>query len=86
MEVSGQLHVQAALPPWKEPLVPLDRRLGGPQDWSGRDGDGRYVLLCPCLESNPGRPASKLVTILTEIPHLPCYSVENHKLFLLIAH
>jgi len=31
MEVSGQLHVPAALPPGKEPL---DRRLGGPQSHS----------------------------------------------------
>jgi len=31
MEVSGQLHAPVALPPVKEPLVPLDRGLGGPQ-------------------------------------------------------
>jgi hypothetical protein len=31
MEVSGQLHAQAALPPGKSPWYPLDRRLGGPQ-------------------------------------------------------
>jgi hypothetical protein len=29
MEVSGQLHAPTALPPGKQPLVPLDRRLGG---------------------------------------------------------
>jgi hypothetical protein len=28
MEASGQLHAPAALPPGKEPLYPLDRRLG----------------------------------------------------------
>jgi hypothetical protein len=28
MEVSGQLRAPAALPPGKEPLVPLDGRLG----------------------------------------------------------
>jgi hypothetical protein len=36
MEVSGQHHAPAALPPGKEPLVPIDRRLGGPQSSSGR--------------------------------------------------
>jgi hypothetical protein len=29
MEVSGQLHASAALPPGKSPRYPLDRRLGG---------------------------------------------------------
>jgi len=33
--VSGQLHASAALPAGKEPPVPLDRRLGGPQSQSG---------------------------------------------------
>jgi hypothetical protein len=39
MEVSGQLHALAALSPGKEPMVPLDRRLGGPQSRSGRGGE-----------------------------------------------
>jgi len=34
MDVSGQLHVPAALPPGKEPRYPLDRRLNGPQSRS----------------------------------------------------
>jgi hypothetical protein len=34
MEVSGQLHAPAALPPGKSPWYPLDRRLGGPQSRS----------------------------------------------------
>jgi len=36
MEVSGQLHAMAALPPGKEFWYPLDRRLGGPQSQSGQ--------------------------------------------------
>jgi hypothetical protein len=36
MEMSGQLHAPAALPPGKEPRYPLDRTLGGPQSRSGR--------------------------------------------------
>jgi len=39
MEVSGQLHTPAALPPVKDPSYPLDRSLGGPQSRSGRGGE-----------------------------------------------
>jgi hypothetical protein len=35
---SGQLHAPAALPPGKNPLNPLDRRLGGLQSRSGHSG------------------------------------------------
>jgi hypothetical protein len=34
MEVSGQLHAPAALPPSKNSWYPLDRWLGGPQSRS----------------------------------------------------
>jgi hypothetical protein len=41
MKISGQLHVLAALPPWEEPEIPLNRRrLDGPQsclDQQGRE-------------------------------------------------
>jgi hypothetical protein len=36
MEVVGQLHAPATLPPGKESWYPLDRRLGGPQGRCGR--------------------------------------------------
>jgi hypothetical protein len=36
MDVNGQFHAPAALPPGKSSLYPLDRRLGGPQSRSGR--------------------------------------------------
>jgi hypothetical protein len=36
LEVSGQLHAPAALPPGKSPRYPFYRRLGGPQSRSGR--------------------------------------------------
>jgi hypothetical protein len=36
MEVSGQFHAPAALPPRKDPQYLLFRRLGGPQSHSGR--------------------------------------------------
>jgi len=43
MEVSGQLHAPVALPQGKSPWYPLDRGLGGPQSWSGRDGDTKWT-------------------------------------------
>jgi hypothetical protein len=42
--VSGQLHASVALPPEKEPLVPIDRRLGGPQCQSGGDEEVKLKL------------------------------------------
>jgi hypothetical protein len=51
MEVSGQLHAPAALPPGKRPWYPLDRRLGGPQSRSGRGGEEKNSQ--PPPESNP---------------------------------
>jgi hypothetical protein len=50
MEVNGQLHVPAALPSGKETLVPLDRRLGGPQRRSGLGGEEKNSQLLPGLE------------------------------------
>jgi hypothetical protein len=58
MEVNGQLHTPAALPRGKESLVPLDRRLGGPQSRSGRDGEEKNSQSPLGIEpSNPDRPA-----------------------------
>jgi hypothetical protein len=63
MEVSGQFHALAAVPPRKEPpRHPLDTRLGGLQSRSGRGGKERNH--CPCRESNSGRTSRSLVTTL----------------------
>jgi hypothetical protein len=48
LEVSGQLHAPAALPPGKSPRYPFYRRLGGPQSRSGR-----YRELSPSLVVQP---------------------------------
>jgi hypothetical protein len=45
MEVCDQLHAPVALPPRKEPLYPLDMRLGGPQSRSGRCGEEKDLSL-----------------------------------------
>jgi len=45
MEVSGQLHVLAALPPSQgnsPPQYPLDRMLGGPQSQTGHSSEEKY--------------------------------------------
>jgi hypothetical protein len=55
MEVSGQLHAPATLPPGKSPRYPFYRRFGGPQSRSGRYGEVKIFILrrVICLPS-PG--------------------------------
>jgi hypothetical protein len=57
MEVSGQFHCPAPLPPGKELSYPLGRRkrLGKSQSRPGRWEVENHLFLCQ--ESNPGRPA-----------------------------
>jgi hypothetical protein len=47
MEVSGQLHASAALPPGKETM---DRRLGGPQNRSGSGSEEKNSQPLPEIE------------------------------------
>jgi hypothetical protein len=62
MEVSGQLHVPAALPQGKSPWYPLDRRLGEPQCRSERGGLEKNSQPAPGIEpQNPDRPARSAV-------------------------
>jgi hypothetical protein len=51
MEVSGQLHAPAALPPGKETLYPLDMRLGGSQNRSGRGCEEKNSQPPPEIET-----------------------------------
>jgi hypothetical protein len=39
MDMNGQLHAPAALPPGKSHRYQLDKRLGGPQSRYGRRGE-----------------------------------------------
>jgi hypothetical protein len=61
---SGELHAPSVFPTTKYPPIPI-----------GYDAVGKKRIPCPCRESNPGRPARRLVTILTELSRLPT----NHK-------
>jgi hypothetical protein len=71
MEVSDQLHTLNALPPGKEPLVPLNRRLGRPQSHSGHGGERKTSQPLPGIEPwNTDCPAHSLVAILTELSWL----------------
>jgi hypothetical protein len=56
MEVSGKLQAPAALPPEKEPRYLLDRRLGGPQSQSGREGEEKKFLHVPGIEPRSYSP------------------------------
>jgi len=47
MEVSFQLHIPANLPPGKEPLYTMDRRMDVPQRWSECNGKEKKVHSLP---------------------------------------
>jgi hypothetical protein len=51
MEVSGKLHAPATLPPGKDPMVPLDRRLCGPKIRSGRGGEEKNSQPPPRIDT-----------------------------------
>jgi hypothetical protein len=55
MEVSGQLHAPAALPPGKLPKYSLNRKLDGPQIRSGRCGE-EEILAMAGIETGPSSP------------------------------
>jgi hypothetical protein len=61
MELTGQLHAPAALPPWK--YYPLDKRLRGPQSQSGRGGEEKNFQPLPGLEPPIIQPVAQLYTV-----------------------
>jgi hypothetical protein len=64
--------------------VPIGRRLGEPQSRSGRGGEENISLLCPSRESNPGRPARSLDTILIQLPRLATVMIVMTLIILII--
>jgi len=58
MELAGQRHAQAALPPGKETPYPLYRRLCGPQRQSGRV----LKISPPGLDPNTVQPVASRYT------------------------
>jgi hypothetical protein len=76
--VSAQLHVPAALPLGKEPRYPLNRRLGGPRNRSGRLREGASLLPLPGIEhGSPDGPARGLVCLPTEMCQRPGRAVQG---------
>jgi hypothetical protein len=68
MEVSGQFHALAALPPRKEPLVPV----GGPQSRSGRGGEEKNSqslprLVLPIIQPVAQRFTTELYQLLVKM-------------------
>jgi hypothetical protein len=64
--MSDQLPALAALQPGLESPICNGRWLRGPQSRSGHSGgEEKNSHHCPCQESNPGRPARSLVSVLT---------------------
>jgi hypothetical protein len=59
MKVSVQLHAPATLPQGKSRWYPLDRRLSGPQNRSGHDGEEKNSQTRQ--ESNPRTPIAQPV-------------------------
>jgi hypothetical protein len=71
MEVSGQLHVPAALPQEKSPWYPLYRRLSGPQSRSGHGGEEKnskplWELKPPIIQPVSQRCITEIFRILTD--------------------
>jgi hypothetical protein len=75
MKVSGQLHAPAALPPGKEPLVPI-RRLGGHQNVSERDGEENNSQPLPGLEPSIIQAVAQRYT--TEVSRLLSHFLGSH--------
>jgi len=67
MEVSGQLHVQAALLPWKESPKPVRQESGWVLEPVWTRWQREKIPCWSCRESNPSSPIVSLVTILTEL-------------------
>jgi len=64
MEVSGQLHAPDALLPWKKPPVPLDRRMGGPQNRYGRGVKEKNSQPPPGIEPQSSDPPARIPAVL----------------------
>jgi hypothetical protein len=71
MEVSDQLHVPAALSSGeRSPVIHWIGRWMGHRAGPKAVAKRKNPITVSCRESNPGRPAHRLVTILTELPLL----------------
>jgi hypothetical protein len=77
MEVSGQFTLRPLYPQEKSPWYPLDRRLGGPQNWSGRGSGEQNSQPLPGLEPTIVQPVAQRYT--TELSRLLVTYIANIK-------
>lgn len=71
MQVCGQFHPTAALPPGKEPKYPLNWRLRGLQSRCGYFGEEKNLLSLSGIEVRLlSRKASKLISVQTTLYRL----------------
>jgi hypothetical protein len=76
VEVSGQLHILAALPPGKEPLVPTGQEVGGGlRSQSGRGGEEKNSEPLSGLEPPLIQVVAQRYT--TELSRLHMHSSNN---------
>jgi hypothetical protein len=73
--MGGQLHAPAALPPGKEPRFSLDRRLGGPQNRSGRLGEEKILDPTGTLTPIPQSSNPEPVAIPTALSRLQYHTI-----------
>jgi hypothetical protein len=66
----GQLHAPAALQPEEKPPVPMDRGLGGSQNWSGRGGEEKSLAPIGSRSTAPGSFSPSPAAIPTELCRL----------------
>jgi hypothetical protein len=73
--VSGQRYAPAAL----YPRYPLDRRLGGPQSWSGHRGQRKNPFPLPGIEPRQGVNAAINELLLTSVWFTVCFKNTNEE-------
>jgi len=70
--VNGQLLPRPFYPEGKNPWYPLDRRLGGPKNRCGRDGEGKNSQPLSGLKSSIIQPeAQRYTTDLSRLLMIP---------------
>jgi hypothetical protein len=87
MEVSGQLHIPAALPPppGKSPWCPLDTRLGGTESRTGRSDEEKNSQPLPNFEPPIIQPVAQRYTAeLTRLRHWTRDSI-TYKMVMLLS-
>jgi hypothetical protein len=57
--MNGQLHIPPALPTGKEPVILIDKRLGGTQSWHGRGVEEKNSHPLPGLEIHIIQPVAQ---------------------------